>query len=199
MKLSTAVRTGLAFGVAAVLGGVATAAVNSPTGVEPNPVFSTARINILQDGSARIDHPETLGLGQPVLDLLDGAPIYRAIESAGVTAYVANLSDGSLCIVAASRLDGTAMTCGTVGMAAAGQVTLRTQNRPHDPSLFVGIAPNDATGIQVDGQPGTVGNNAFIAIGSPTTGTYTLTGTGGKQVTVDMAIDQIPIESSGSN
>jgi hypothetical protein len=90
------------------------------------------------------------------------------------------------------------MTCGTSEMAAGGHVTLRTQNRPDDPSHFVGIAPNDATGVQVDGTAGIVDKNVFIATGASDTGTYTITGDGGKQTTVDMAIDQVPNEAQQS-
>lgn len=136
-----------------------------------------------------------LGFG---LEHLDGAPVYLAAKADGITAYVARLNDGTLCILAASSGDGAAMTCGTYEMAASGRVTLRTQNRPDDPSYFVGIAPNDATGIQVEGKQGVVDNNVFIATGGAATDTYTITGDGGKQATVDMAIDRVPAEAQQS-
>lgn len=198
MKTSTAIRAGLAFGIAAIAGGAIAAAVDGNSDGQPSPTFSTSPLRILQGDTARVPDATVIGLGDPILDYLDGAPVYLASESDGITAYVAQLDDGTLCVLAASSNDGVAMTCGTLEMAASGNVTLRTQNRPDDPSYFVGIAPNDATGVQVAGKAGVVDNNVFIAVGEASSDTYTITGAEGKQVTVDMSIDQVPNEAQQS-
>ena len=199
MRISRAVRVGLAFGVAFVIGGVGAAAISGSPGSEFETVFSTAPLKVLNDDSVLVVDPEQLGLGQPILDMIDGSSIYESAQSAGVTAYVVSLDDGSLCVLAVSASDGTAMTCGTAELAAAGRVVLRSQNRPEDPSLFVGIAPNDVTGVEVDGRAGVVFRNAFIASGSPTDDAYTLEGESGLHVTVDMNIDQTLAEEPGSS
>ena len=170
MKTSLAIRAGLAFGAAVVVGGAIAAAVDTTGSTEPKPVFSTEQLTLLSDSSAVVVDPETaLSLDDGISAYLGGASVYRATEAAGVTAYVAELADGSLCVIGTQVDDGTTMTCGTRDMAAVGQVTYRSQNRPGDPSYFVGIAPNDATGVAVDSKAGHVANNVFIAVGSPTT------------------------------
>lgn len=198
MRIKQAIRVGLAFGFALIVGGAAAAAISSSTPPEIEPKFSTEPLAVLNDSSALLGGPQDAGLEQPIPDELEGSTIYRSAQSDGITAYIASLDDGSLCVLAASETDGTAMTCGTAEMASAGRLGLRTQNRPQDPSLFVGIAPNDVTGIQVDGDYGVVSKNAYIASGSPDTDTYTLEGADGQQVTVDMSIDQTLTEQPGS-
>jgi hypothetical protein len=198
MKTTTAIRAGLAFGVAAIAGGAIAVAFDGNSDRQTSPTFSTARLAILQDDTARVPDATAIGLGDPILEYLSGAPVYLAAQANGITAYVAELKDGTLCVLAASAGDGVAMTCGTSDMAGSGNVALRTQNRPDDPSYFVGIAPNDATGVRVDDQAGVVDNNVFIAVGKAKTDTYTITGDGGKQSTIDMAIDQVPKEAQQS-
>lgn len=198
MRIKQAIRVGLVFGFALVIGGVAAAAINSSTGSEFEPSFSTEPLSVLSDQSAREGDPQEAGFDEPVLDVLADSTVYESAQSDGVTAYIASRDDGSLCVLAVSETDGTAITCGSVEAAAAGHLALRTQNRPQDPSLFVGIAPNDVTGIQVDGDYGVVSKNAFIASGSPTTDTYTLEGADGQRVTVDMNIEQDLAEQPGS-
>ena len=198
MKTTTAIRAGLAFGVAAIAGGAIAAALDGNSAGPTSPTFSTAPLTILLNDTGRVPDATAIGLGDPILEYLDGAPLYLAAQANGITAYVAELKDGTFCVLAASGGDGVAMTCGTSDMVGSGQVTLRTQNRPDDPSYFVGIAPNDATGVQVDGRPGVVDNNVFIATGKATTDTYTITGDGGKRTTIDMEIDQVPNQAQQS-
>lgn len=193
MRTSTMIRAGLAFGTAAIAGGTIAAAIDRPS-IDATPasaVFSTARLSVLQNTAARVADPASIGLskGNSILDYLGGAPIYNTTSANGVTAYIAELNDGSLCILTTAVGDGVTMTCGTYAMAAAGQVTIRSQNRPTDPSYFIGIAPNDVTTVQVDGKAGTVKNNVFIAIGSPRSATYKIQDATGKSATVAMNID----------
>lgn len=198
MRIKQAIRVGLAFGFALVIGGAAAAAISSTTPSELEPKFSAEPLAVFSDSSALLGGPQDAGFEQPIPEELEGSTIYRSAESDAVSVYIADLEDGSLCVLAASESDGIAMTCGTAEMAAAGRVGLRTQNRPQDPSLFVGIAPNDVTGVRVDGESGVVSNNAYIASGSPDTDTYTLEGADGQQVTIDMSIDQTFTEQPGS-
>lgn len=193
MRTSLAIRAGLAFGAAVVVGGTIAAAVDTTGSTEPSPVFSTEQLTVLSNNSAVVDDPEaTLSLDEGMTDYLDGASVYRASQAAGITAYVAELADGSLCVIGTQAGDGTTMTCGTPEMAAVGQVTYRSQNRPDDLSYFVGIASNDVTGIAVDSKAGHVASNVFIAVGSPTTDAFIIEGADGTSVTVDMNVDQEP-------
>jgi hypothetical protein len=201
MRISNAIRVGLAFGVAFVIGGIAAAAVTSSTSsptAEPEPVFSTARLEVFGDTSALVD-AEQLGLDPSVLEFLDGSSLYESVQSEGVAVYIAELADGSLCVLAVSTGDGTVMTCGAMEAVAAGQVAFRSQNRPQDPSLFVGIASNDVNSIKVGDRVGVVSDNAFLATGGPSDDVYTLGGESGLEISVDMNIDQTYAEESGSN
>lgn len=198
MRIKDALKVGLVFGAAAIVGGVATAAVTSLSAGKPAPEFSTDPLIVFQDESSRVDDLATLDLGEPMRQVLDGAVLHLAAQLDGATAYVAQLTDGSLCVLAASAQDGTAMTCGTTETAAGGHVALRTQDRPDDPSLFVGIAPNDVSEVEVDGISGVVANNAFIAVGGPGTDTFILHGDRGQRVSVDMAIDEAVQEAPGA-
>lgn len=192
MRTRTALRAGLAFGVAAVVGGSLAVAFDGAPGVGTDAAFSDEPLAIFGDEEALVPDAGTLGLGEPIIEHIDGAPIYRAASAAGITAYVTKLADQSICVIAAAEAADVTMTCGTSEMAAAGRVVLRTQDRPTDPSYFVGVMPNDATGAEVDGRSAVVGENAFIAVGTATSGAYAITGDDGQRVDVDMHIDQVP-------
>ncbi|HEX6299384.1 MAG TPA: hypothetical protein VF148_02835 [Acidimicrobiia bacterium] len=162
-------------------------------------MFSTSPLKLLSDGSSLLADPNEIGFDEHDLDILTGASIYRAADSDGLTAYVARLEDGSLCLIATSAADGGAMTCGTMDSVAAGRLVLRSQNQPGDPSLFVGIAPNDVIDVQVDGTSTFLANNVFVGSGLPTTDEYSLTGESGQRVTVDMNVDGVLNEQPGSH
>jgi hypothetical protein len=180
MKLTRTALAGLVFGVAAVAGGVLAAA---SSGSGPNvTTFSVDRLHVLDDGPV-VQLPSVDGI-EAVRQIVGDASLHEAASLPGVHTWVAEVADGSICIVAEDS-GGYAATCGSMEMVAAGRVVLRVQNRASDPSLFVGVASNDVTAASVGGNDGLVDRNVWIVTAGPHDFRYEVRGPVGS-VTVDM-------------
>lgn len=191
MKLTRIAIAGGIFGAAAIVGGLIAAATSGGSGDDRAvPVFSQDRLAAL-DTTDRSALPRVEGI-EAIDDLLNGAPVHLALSTDVATAWLAEMTDGSICVVARDT-GGFAATCGDMQQVAAGAVVLRVQNRADDPTLFVGIAPNDLRGASVGGNSAVVDNNVWIATGSPSDDTYTVSSDVAR-VTIDMNADT-PLQS----
>lgn len=195
VKIEQAFKVGLIFGAAALAGGGGAIAISSVSDSNPVSDVATEPLAVFGNKVLQVDSERPSIFGPAVQEYLKDATVFRALAADDRTAYVALQPTGDICIVSVSDEGSTAMTCGSAGMAAAGEIVLREQVGQSTPSYFVGIAPNEITDVAVDENSGSVENNAFIAIGAPNTWTVSMSGKSGQQAEVDLREGLAPVST----
>jgi hypothetical protein len=193
MRIKTVMIAGLAFGAASA-GGLALAsdrqshqtATGDATGA---PLFSDERLAVFDEQDRLLGSGE-LPVETPASwdEELKGSTIALAHNQSDFMLYIAEKPNADLCVLVMMPGDWT-MNCAPADVAADGRLAVRGQNSESAPSFFVGVAPNDVTGVSIgSGAKASIENNVWWADGTTSDDTYIIESSRVRSV-VDMQVN----------